>query len=60
MSTKSQEKERMQFQRKRRAKKKKKVLNGRKRWDTMITNPNTEGIVDLKRALGRSQGGITF
>lgn len=36
-------------------------LNGRKRWwDTMITNLNTEGITDLQRAPGRSQGGIIF
>lgn len=36
-------------------------FNGRKRrWGIITSNLNTEGIKDLKMALGTSQGGRTF
>lgn len=55
MSTKSLVKERLQFRRE--GNDKKICWMGEKRWDTLITNLNTEGIKDLKKTLGERQGG---
>lgn len=57
MSIKFQEKETMQFTKAREDNANKDFLGGRKRrWATKTTNLNTEGIMYLKKGLGRSRG----